>query len=197
MRKKILMFCLQSCLLVSLSMNATIVLADEPYLGEVRWVGFNFAPRGWAKCDGQLLPINQFQSLYAILGTTYGGDGRTSFALPEMRGRAMMHAGNGAGLTPRSIGNKSGLEMVTLTTPQLPSHTHNLRAENTGGDSVLPNDRVVSKAGRLRAYGTAANANMDANSLTTSGGGQGHNNMQPYTALNCIIALQGVFPSRN
>lgn len=197
MRKKLLMLCMQSCLLVSLGMNATIVYADEPYLGEVRWFAGNFAPRGWALCDGQLLAISQHDALFSLLGTFYGGDGRTTFGLPDMRGRAMMHSGNGSGLTPRNVGTKSGTETVTVNTSQLPSHTHTLGADSTGGDSVLPNDRVISKAGRLRVYGAAANSDMDTTSITTAGSGQGHNNMQPYIALNCIIALQGVYPSRN
>lgn len=197
MRKKIILLCMQTCILLPLGMSTTVVHADEPFLGEVRWFAGNFAPRGWATCDGQLLPINQNQALYSLLGTNYGGDGRTSFGLPDLQGRGMVHVGNGPSLTPHPQGQKAGSENVTLVESQLPSHTHTLHADSTGGDSVLPNDRVLSQVGRLKVYDATANADMGSSSITPVGDGQAHNNMQPYIPLTCIIALQGLFPSRN
>jgi microcystin-dependent protein len=184
-------------MLFTLGTITTVAHADEPFIGEVRWFAGNFAPRGWALCDGQLLPINSYQALYSVLGTNYGGDGRTTFGLPEMRGRGMVHVGNGPGLTPRLQGQKAGTETETLTVNEMPEHTHTLRADSSGGDSVLPNDRVISKVGRLRVFSNAHDGVMGASSIASTGGGQSHNNMQPNIALNCIIALQGLFPSRN
>ena len=197
MRKKIVLLCMQACMLLPLGLSTTVVHAEEPFLGEVRWFAGNFAPRGWATCDGQLIAISQNSALFSLLGTTYGGDGRTSFGLPDLQGRGMVHVGNGPGLTPRTQGQKAGSENVTLVENHLPSHTHTLRADSTGGDSVLPNDRVLSQVGRLKVYGTVADADMGASSITLVGSGQAHNNMQPYIPLTCIIALQGIFPSRN
>ena len=200
MRKKIYSLCLQACLLFSLSASTTVTYADEPFIGEVRWFAGNFAPRGWAYCDGQLLQISQNVALFSLLGTTYGGDGRTTFGLPDMRGRGMLHVGKGPGLTPHSLGQKAGNETETLNVTQQPSHSHTLRADSSGGDSVLPNDRVISKVGRLRVfdwYNIYDPVDMGVSSIASTGGSQSHNNMQPYTTLSCIIALQGVFPSRN
>ncbi len=197
MRIKLYLLCLQACLLVSLSTQTTAVHADTPFIGEVRWFAGNFAPRGWALCDGQLMQISANTALFSILGTTYGGDGRTSFGLPDLRGRGMVHAGNGPGLTTRSPGQKAGAETETLAENEMPDHTHTLRADSSGGDSVLPNDRVISKIGRLRVFDGAPAVNMGGSSIASAGNGQSHNNIQPNIALNCIIALQGIFPSRN
>ena len=197
MRKKIYLLCLQACLLFSLSASTTVTYADQPFIGEIRWFAGNFAPRGWAFCDGQLLPIAQNQALFSILGTTYGGDGRTTFGLPDMRGRGMLHEGRGPGLTQHNLGQKAGNETETLNVTQQPSHSHTLRADSSGGDSVLPNDRVISKVGRLRVFTNTPDSDMGVSSIASTGGSQSHNNMQPYTTLSCIIALQGVFPSRN
>ena len=197
MRNKMYLVFMHACMLFSLGTSTTIAHADEPFIGEVRWFAGNFAPRGWALCDGQLLPISGNEALFSILGTTYGGDGRTTFGLPAMRGRGMVHVGSGPGLTPRPQGQKAGTETETLNESQLPSHTHTLRADSSGGDSVLPNDRVISKVGRLRVFDGAPDTDMGASSLAPTGGGQSHNNMQPHIALNCIIAVTGIFPSRN
>ena len=197
MRKKIKLLCLQACLLLSLNTITSTSYADEPFVGEVRWFAGNFAPRGWAYCDGQILPIPGNEALFSLLGTTYGGDGRTTFGLPDMRGRAMVHQGSGPGLANRPLGQKSGSEAVALNSTQLPSHNHTLRADNSGGDSVLPETRVVSKVGRLRVYGGAIDTNMGASSIAEAGGSDPHNNMQPYKTLNCIIALTGRYPSRS
>ena len=188
---------LQAFMLSILGAGTTTALADTPFIGEVRWFAGTFAPRGWALCNGQLLPIDQNPALFSILGTTYGGDGEVTFALPDLRGRGMVHAGNGIGLSNRPLGGASGTEVVTLTTSQIPGHAHTLRADPSGGDSVLPNDRVISKVGRLRVFDNSANDSMDATSIFAAGGGQPHNNMQPNIALNCIISLEGWFPSRN
>ncbi len=166
---------------------------SEPYLAEVRIVGFSFAPRGWALCDGQLLPINQNQALFSLLGTTYGGDGRTTFALPDLRGRTPIHV---EGSVHRQ-GQRGGEERHALTVNELPSHRHRARALSvtaTTGDptGALPAD----SAGRpYRPCGTSAVMNSAAIGLR--GDSQAHNNMQPYLALNFVIALQGLFPSRN
>ena len=165
---------------------------SEPFLAEIRIVGFNFAPRGWAFCDGQILPINQNQSLYSLLGTTYGGDGRTSFALPDMRGRTPIHVGGG-----HREGQKSGEEAHTLTANEMPNHDHVFRASGADGSAIAPQGNFLARA-TVAAYTPPANVvNMNAFAITNVGGGQAHENMQPYLALNFCIALQGLFPSRN
>ncbi len=168
---------------------------SEPFLAEVKIVGFNFAPRGWAFCDGQLLPINQNQSLYSLLGTTYGGDGRTSFALPDMRGRTPIHIGNG-----HKRGQKGGEETHTLASNEMPQHDHQLRASSTDGDAPIPTNFILARtANQLYAnYTTQSDlVSLKSGSIPNVGGGQAHENMQPYLAVNFIIALQGLFPSRN
>jgi microcystin-dependent protein len=197
MHKKLYFLCLHVCFLVTLGASTMVANADEPFIGEVRWFAGNFAPRGWALCDGQLLPITQNLALFSILGTTYGGDGVTFFALPDVRGRGMVHAGNGPGLTPRQNGQKGGTETETLSENQMQSHAHTLRGDSSGGDSVLPNDRVISKVGRLRIFASAPDVDMGVTSIAMEGGGQSHNNMQPNIALTCIIATRGLFPSRS
>lgn len=170
---------------------------SEPFLGCIAIFGFSFPPRGWATCDGQILPINQNQSLYSLLGTTYGGDGRTTFALPDLRGRAPMHEGSGAGLSPRSWGQKLGDENVTLTTSQIPPHTHTANAATADATAATPQGNLPAPAvAPFNVYGDPANLTAGA-AGQVSGGGAGHDNMQPYTTLNFCIALQGLFPSRN
>jgi microcystin-dependent protein len=190
----------------------------DPFLAEIVMFGGNFAPRGWAFCDGQLLPISQYSALFSILGTTYGGDGRTTFALPDMRGRAAIHAGNGPGLSDRRLGAKGGSETNTLNTTQLPSHNHTgtgklvvsnapaAASDPTGGVPAVANGRVVSGAGnggqvQVNGWGTTGNGhganNGVAVTINNTGGNQSVNNMQPWLAINYIIALQGVFPSRS
>jgi microcystin-dependent protein len=180
---------------------------SEPFLGEIIIFAGNFAPRGWALCDGQLLPISQNTALFSILGTTYGGDGRTTFALPDLRGRAPMHAGQGPGLSDRRLGEQSGTETVTLTTAQIPAHTHTgtvqLNCNSQQGNSPTPtgNFPAADGSGYSADYAAASNAQMAAAggtaTLANTGGGQAHNNLQPYLVVNYIIALQGIFPSRN
>ncbi len=165
----------------------------EPFLAEIKIVGFNFAPRGWAFCDGQILPINQNQSLYSLLGTTYGGDGRTTFALPDLRSRAPVHKGNGY-----SLGEKTGEETVTLTVAQIPQHDHRVFTASDLGNQRSPTDTMLASAENLYADpSSGTEVSFRSGTLTNSGGGQAHNNMQPYLAVGFCIALQGLFPSRN
>ncbi|MCF4100075.1 tail fiber protein [Gillisia sp. M10.2A] len=165
----------------------------EPFLGEVILFAGNFAPRDWALCNGQLLAISQNSALFSILGTTYGGDGRTTFALPDLRGRAPIHAGRGAGLSDRILGSRSGAEITTLTALNLPSHNHSISAAEEGNTDV-PNDNYIAGAG-LNSYSTVTDT--ASKSTGNTGNSQAFNNMPPYLVMNYIIALQGIFPSRN
>ena len=189
---------LQSALMAYACVNTVPAMAGpDPFIGEVQWFAGNFAPRGWALCDGQLLPIAQYSALFSILGTTYVGDGRTSFALPDVRGRVLIHKGSGPGLTPRNLGAKSGVENVTLTSAQMPSHSHTLVASSGPATETNPTGNTLASPGRTRLYDSdAANTSM-GHSIANTGGGQSHTNVQPFNTLNCIIALQGIFPSRN
>ena len=158
-------------------------------------------PGGWAFCDGQLLPIAQNTALFSLIGTTYGGDGRTTTALPNMQGRAPMHPGRGPGLTSRRLGEKVGVETVTLSEAQIPSHTHTGRAANSpfGGSGTPSNTASLNRAGGGNAYQSNTSANlvdMASSTLSTTGGGQAHTNLQPLLVLNFIIALVGLYPSR-
>ena len=191
---------LQGALIAGVLINGatTVSAGAEPFVGEVQWFAGNFAPRGWALCDGQLLAISSNTALFTILGTIYGGDGRTTFALPDVRGRVMIHAGNGPGLSNRRLGERGGTETETLTANEMPAHTHTLRASDGSATAIAPNGNVLASPGRTRLYDSgAANADMDSAAITSTGGNASHNNMQPYNTLNCIIALQGTFPSRN
>lgn len=169
---------------------------SEPFLAEVRMVGFNFAPRGWAFCDGQILPINQNQALYSLLGTIYGGDGRTSFALPDLRGRTPIHVGSSDGGVSHREGEKSGEEAHTLSVAEMPQHRHAVQASSAGADAPTPQGNVFAAANNV--YHDAANlTGLRVGTIAPVGGGQPHENMQPYLAVNFCIALRGLFPSRN
>ena len=169
---------------------------SEPFLAEIRIVGFNFAPRGWAFCDGQILPINQNQSLYSLLGTTYGGDGRTTFALPDLRGRAPIHVGSSNG-TNHPLGQNSGEEAHTLSAAEMPQHTHSIACSQMLGTADEPGGQFPARAADS-IYGSLANPQaMGSGTITNTGGSQAHENMQPFLTLNFCIALQGLFPSRN
>ena len=169
---------------------------SEPFLAEVRMVGFNFAPRGWAFCDGQIMPINQNQSLYSLLGTTYGGDGRTSFALPELRGRTPIHKGGS-----HTLGQKGGAEIHTLSGSEMAAHTHTAKASSSPGDQAVPTGRILADStAPLLIYldpVAATNQAIRGGTVTNTGGGQYHDNMQPYLTINFCIAIKGLFPSRN
>jgi microcystin-dependent protein len=165
---------------------------SEPFLSEIKIVSFNFPPKGWALCNGQFLPINQNQALFALLGTTYGGNGQTTFALPNLRGRVPIHMGNG-----HTLGEAAGSTSVTVNIQQLPTHIHFLQATSNAAVGDDASNSVLAQAG-LNAYAAySAGAAMGAQSTTSVGGSQPHNNMMPYLVLNFIIALQGIFPSQN
>ncbi|KXI30491.1 phage tail protein [Paraglaciecola hydrolytica] len=195
------------------------VFASEPFLGQIQMVGFGFAPRGWAICDGQLLSIAQNTALFSLLGTTYGGNGQTTFALPDLRGRVAIQPGNGPGLSSYSWGQRGGVEHVTLTANQMPSHTHaatstvssisaTLHGTDAAGDSATPSANSLASKSRTNIYSSnAPDVDLHADSisveatvgttLTNTGGSQSHENRMPYLAIYHVIALQGIYPSRN
>jgi microcystin-dependent protein len=173
---------------------------SEPFVGQIQIFGFNFAPQGWALCAGQILPISQNTALFSILGTTYGGDGKSNFALPNLQGRVPIQQGQGSGLSPRDLGQTGGEEFVTLAGNQMPGHTHPANCNNAVGTAYDPAGQVWSQdAGGNQEYGTGAVAghHMSPNAVLQAGGGQPHNNLQPYLVLNYCIAMQGVFPPRS
>jgi len=168
---------------------------SEPFLAEVKMVSFNFPPKGWAFCNGQLMPINQNQALFALLGTTYGGNGQTTFALPDLQGRTPIHWGNGF-----TLGESGGAEAHTLTTAELAAHIHTLQAVGAAGNNAMPTGNKLAQPpiGLGNTYGLAGSpAVLDTSSLTATGGGQPHVNLMPYLTVTFVIALQGIFPSQN
>jgi microcystin-dependent protein len=171
---------------------------SDPFVAEIRIFPFNFAPKGWAFCDGQILPLSQNTALFSLLGTTYGGDGKSNFALPNMQGNAPMHPGQGPGLSLHDLGETGGSETVSLLESEIPSHSHTLKADVldiADTNAVSPNASLaLSSGGTL--YQSASNGAMSDNAITPAGGDQPHNNMQPYLTLNFCIALQGVYPPR-
>ena len=170
--------------------------SDQPYLGEIRMFAGDFAPVGFALCDGQLLSVDEYPELSNLLGTRYGGDGQVFFAVPDLRGRAPVHRGAGPGLPSRNLGDVDGAETVTLSVNQIPAHGHATGASSTGGTSSNPAGNVpaVDAAGAPR-YGASPNVNLAPGALALAGGSQPHSNMQPYLALNFIIALFGTIPT--
>jgi microcystin-dependent protein len=169
----------------------------EPFIAEIRIFTGNFPPRGWAFCNGQILSISQNTALFSLLGTTYGGNGVTTFALPNLQGRFPMHPGQGAGLTPRTLGEDGGESVVTLTPANLAQHSHAMRASSEGAASA-PVNGLPGTPAAAKIYGATSNPTVLADAaVSPSGGAQPHNNMQPYLALNFIIALQGIFPPRS
>ena len=169
---------------------------SEPFLGEIQMFGFNFPPRGWAHCDGQILPINQNQALFSLLGTTYGGDGRTTFALPDLRGRTSVHPGQGAGLSNIVLGQKFGATEITLATANLPPHSHTVRCKNDEGNSEEPAGHFIAQDGE-DGFAEEADASMANDAVTNTGGGQPLSIRNPYLGIYHAIALVGIFPSRN
>lgn len=182
---------------LSITIPAPALGGIDQFIGEMIWVPFNFAPKGWAFCDGQLLPIAQNTALFSLLGTTYGGDGKTTFALPDMQGRTMVGNGQGNSLSPYVQGETSGTETVTLLTSEMPPHNHNINVYDGMGNTSTPTaNTVYARAESGKLYGTVRTQNMSASTIGAIGSNQPHNNMMPYQTLNCIIALQGVFPQR-
>lgn len=173
----------------------------DPFVAEIRIFPFNFAPTGWAKCNGQLLPISQNTALFSLLGTTYGGNGLSNFALPNMQGNAPMHPGQGPGLSLHDLGETGGSETVTLLQTEIPAHSHTIRANNSDGLQPSPTANVASAPGADRDLfwykSVAPNAVMRPDASGLTGGGLPHNNMMPYLTLNFCIAMQGVFPPRS
>jgi microcystin-dependent protein len=173
----------------------------DPFVAEIRIFPFNFAPKGWAFCDGQILPLSQNTALFSLLGTTYGGDGKSNFALPNMQGNAPMHPGQGPGLSLHDLGETGGSDTVSLLESEIPSHSHFMRAHNNDpADAQNPSPQTsLAQSSQGNAYNATTNTglvNMSDSTLTPAGGDQPHNNMMPYLTLNFCIALQGVFPPR-
>ena len=183
-------------------------MSANPFIGEISMFGGNFAPRGWAKCDGQLLPISTYSALFSLLGTTYGGDGRTTFALPDLRGRAPIHMGHGPGLSDRRLGSRGGTEYNVLNITQLPNHDHNVTAQFSLNAARNPQDSsnpAGNSLGAANIYDSDVSPTVSLKegsvtgnvSIHNTGGNQPINNMEPYATINYIIALQGVYPSRS
>ena len=175
----------------------TSTLNSDPWVGEIALVAFTFAPRGWALCNGQLLAISTNQALFSLIGTIYGGDGRSTFALPDLRGRAPIHTGQGPGLADRFIGESSGSEAVTLTSAQLAPHSHAAMVSSLNGTSDSPVGAVPARsASGTPGYAAAPDSAMLASAIGAAGGGLAHDNMPPYLAMNYVIALVGIFPAQ-
>jgi microcystin-dependent protein len=175
---------------------------SDPYIGEIRMVGFNFAPVGWLACDGSLLPIAQYEVLFTLIGTTYGGDGETTFALPDLRGRIPLHQGTGPGLSPRALGEMGGSEIVSLVPAQLPAHGHALQATTAAADSTSPGPARLPAAVSGDTFYVddldgASPLGMADPSTTPAGGGQPHENLMPTQTVQFCIAYEGVFPSQS
>ena len=169
----------------------------DPFVAEIRIFPFNFAPRGWAWCNGQLLPLSQNTALFSLLGTTYGGNGQSNFALPNLQGSAPMHPGQGPGLSLHDLGETGGSETVTLLQSEIPSHSHAMMANPTAATKSLPTGNSFAKGAAMIPYGPAGSpVNMASQAIAPAGGDQPHNNMMPYLTLNFNIALQGVYPPR-
>jgi microcystin-dependent protein len=165
----------------------------QPYVGEIRMFAGNFAPPGWMFCEGQLLPISDYETLFNLIGTTYGGDGQNTFALPDLRGRIPLHQGNGF-----TLAQTGGVEQITLTVPQIPSHTHALLAAATNGNQASPLGNVLANSFNVAPYiNDVVGGNMNAAAITSTGGSQPHNIFQPYLCVDFIISLFGIFPSQN
>jgi microcystin-dependent protein len=169
----------------------------EPYVGEIRMFGGNFPPSGWAFCQGQSMAISENDTLFNLIGTTYGGDGQETFNLPDLQGRLPMHMGQGSGLSNYTIGEKAGVETVTLTTQSLPIHNHAFVASINAALSTDPTNQVIAQTSQIHLFTEAGiNRQMNANSLTPAGGSQPHENLQPYLCISFIVSLFGVYPSQ-
>lgn len=173
-------------------------MPQQPYIGNIMLFAGNFAPRGWVFCDGRLLSIANDTALYALLGTTYGGDGITTFAVPDLRSRVPIHQGTGPGLSNYVIGQQSGTETVTLLNTQIPIHTHPVAVSSSAASTGTPSSSVTLGVAAAEIYiADTADGVMNAQSISVAGGSQPHDNLQPYLALNYVIAIDGIFPSQN
>lgn len=170
--------------------------ASDPFIGEIMWVSYTFCPRGWAEANGQILQISQNTALFALLGTTYGGDGRVTFALPDLRGRVSLHTGSGPGLSSYALGQKGGTEQVTLSSGEMPAHSHAVNASEDRS-SKNANGSVLGSGGRVYDAPINASTQLAATAIADSGNDQPHENRPPYLALRACIALAGIFPPRN
>jgi len=173
---------------------------SDPFVGEIRLFAGNFAPQGWLFCDGSLQSISQYSVVYALLGTTYGGDGQTTFALPDLRGRAVIHQGSGGGLSPYVMGQQAGTETVTLTTGQMPGHSHSFAGTTGAGNTPTPGPTVLlasTPAGFPIYDGVASPVSLSPQAVSSAGESLPHNNRQPYLAISYIIAMEGIYPSQN
>jgi microcystin-dependent protein len=168
----------------------------DPFVAEIRIFPFNFAPKGWAFCDGQILPISQNTALFSLLGTTYGGDGKSTFALPDMQGNAPMHPGQGPGLSLHDLGEMSGTQFVTLLESEIPAHTHTISGDEDDAVFKTPTNMLLGAGNQMYISGASPNATLGFQALAPAGGSLPHNNMQPFLTLNFCIALQGIFPPR-
>ena len=171
-------------------------ISSEPFVGEIMLVPYNFAPTGWAFCNGQLLPISQNTALFSLLGTMYGGNGQSTFALPDLRGRVAISLGQGPGLSPRDQGETGGSESVALTLQQIPQHNHPVNVSSSPGTSAQAAGNHLHASTFGNSYAATPDGTMAADAIGQTGGGQPHNNLQPYLTLNYVIALQGIFPTR-
>ena len=188
-------------MVIFLGIPTTALASAEPFVGEIMMFGGNFCPRGWMNADGQLLPINQNEALFSILGTMYGGDGRTQFGLPDLRGRVALHAGQGPGLSQKRQGQKGGAERHTLKIAEMPRHQHALNATRGGANQQSPTGNQLAQQSRKSRIYAPFDANnqtpMNANAIGAAGNGQPHNNLQPFLTLRYCVAVQGIYPSRN
>lgn len=170
----------------------------DPFVAEIRIFSFNFAPKGWALCNGQILPLSQNTALFSLLGTTYGGDGKSNFALPDLQERTPMHPGQGTGLSEHFLGESAGSNTVTLLESEIPVHNHTLSVAGLNSQSTNPTNAVLGRGNPVKVYTTVGSqVAMGANSIAPTGGGLPHNNMMPYLTMNFCISLQGVFPPRS
>lgn len=169
----------------------------DPFVAEIRILPFNFAPKGWAFCDGQLLPLSQNTALFSLVGTTYGGDGKSTFALPNLQGRAPMHPGQGPGLSLRDLGEVGGAESVTLLVSEMPVHNHGVNMSLRPADNLNPAGLALGTGNNIYVSPVANLGSANPQTLAPAGGGLPHNNMQPYLTVNFCIALQGIFPQRS
>lgn len=173
--------------------------SDSPFVGEIALYPYNFAPYGWLECNGQLLPISEYETLFVLIGTTYGGDGQSTFALPDLQGRVVVHQGTGSGLSSKSLGETGGSEEVTLSSTQIPSHSHSVSVYSGAGNSDSPNNTVIAsdRDGTKHFSSAVPDVSEKTSSIVNTGGSQPHNNMAPYLGLRYCISVFGIFPSQS